>query len=80
MEQVLETIILQNKEIGEDTIGLLEALAIQGKEISDNVEKMTKNIVEPKVTIEMSETNKLLKEIKEGLNETQKVNISLNLV
>jgi len=59
MEQALETIILQNKEIGEDTIGLLEALAVQGKGLSDDVEtikKAVKDLKEIEVKIPKIET------------------------
>lgn len=95
MEEVLETIILQNKKNSEETNSLLEALVHQGGKnniddiletiISQN-EKMVKQMkatqksITDKPDISMEKTNKLLNDLLEESKKDTKINVTLDVV
>jgi len=92
MEQAIEALIVQNMESSQEQALLLEAIALESRETKDEIKDIKKVIGDykpekiefPKFPefpkTDLSETNKLLEEIKKDLSEPQKVNITLNLV
>lgn len=95
MEQAIEALIVQNMESSKETTLLLEAIALENRDTKNELKDIKKAITDykpekiefPKYPdfpelpeTDLTETNKLLGEIKEDLSKPQKVNITLNLV